>query len=100
MEPAVEKTKLSGETQTPGLSTPHKETDVATPSSGAQSVAETRAAQEATEEKDHGTGARADAAVAHEEPPQRSKLKIGLIMFSLVRLPCTILESRIDLRLQ
>ena len=86
MEPVEEKTKLSGETHMPVLATPHKENDVATPSTGAQSVAETQVAQEATEEEDHDTGVLADA---HEDPPQRSKLKIGLIMFSLVRLLAT-----------
>jgi hypothetical protein len=71
---------------TPFTNAPHKHDDVATPSSD-RSIAEKEVSahgpHSAIDEKEGHHNVANDATLApatHEEPPQRSKLKIGLIM--------------------
>ena len=78
-------------TAQPNSIAPHKEIDVASPSPSNHSATEVNGSiQEpngAVQEKGEGTGSAAKGPVApgaqDEERPQRSKLKIALIMFSL-----------------
>jgi predicted MFS family arabinose efflux permease len=91
MEPADEKRRLSGETETPVSNPPHKETDVSTPISSDHSMAGNenaiRGPPEVIEEKDRSQDVAATAAPApgahNDEKPQRSKIQIVLIMLSL-----------------
>lgn len=91
MDHPHEKASPSRPNETPTTNAPREDGDVATPLSSDRSVTErdgsTQDPHIATEEKDGTEHVPADAApipAAHDdEPPQRSKLKIALIMFSL-----------------
>jgi hypothetical protein len=87
MDSTHEKTTLSQPAHTPTLDALHKDSDVATPPSSGSSVLERdgdASAQMANGEK-HGDNAPNAAPPAPDgEQPERSKLKIGLIMFSLM----------------
>lgn len=91
MDSADEKTNSSRPVEMPTFNAPHKDSDIATPSSTSPSVTEREGSanepQSMIREKDSANNVAPDTTQApgaqNDEPPQRSKLKITLIMFSL-----------------
>jgi hypothetical protein len=91
MDSADEKTSSSRPVEMPTFNAPHKDSDIATPSSTSPSLigreGSANEPQSTIREKDSTNNVAPDTTQAHgaqnDEPPQRSKLKITLIMFSL-----------------
>jgi hypothetical protein len=87
MDSTSEKTHASQPVDTPALHVPHKDSEVATPPSSGSSAVErhgnTPAAQIANGEKREGASVPNDETAATAAQPERSTLKIALIMFSL-----------------
>jgi predicted MFS family arabinose efflux permease len=88
MESTHEKTTLSQPAHLPAMDAMHKDSDVATPPSSGSSVLErdgdASAAHMANEKPDGNNAATTIPPAPDAQQPERSKLKIGLIMFSLM----------------